>query len=122
MPNVNKVIKKAQDARSRAQKENYSSGSSAKTDELVMTATRGKKAAGLEKIIGRYPNAAEAKAANVMQQRRRTDTQRTASRAEGIAKREAQKAQEARTNRGISGGASKKVGTVKKVSVAKKNK
>ena len=85
------VADKARKARERARKEDFRKGASYKTEDLVMNLTRGKKSIG-DKIMGRYPDATESRAANVMQQRRRTDTARTASRAEGIAKRTAKKA------------------------------
>ena len=98
---------KVRKARNRANDENWSKGASYKTEELVMDLTRGKKSK-IEKIVGRSANAAEQRAANVMQQRRRTDTARTASRAQGIAKRVAKKKIEATVRAGVSGGTPKK--------------
>ena len=118
------VADKARKARNRANDENWSKGSSYKTEKLVMDLTRGKKS-NLEKIVGRSATAAESRAANVMQQRRRTDTARTASRAEGIAKRTAKKAIEATVRAGVSGGTPKKQApkaAVKKTTVKKAGK
>jgi hypothetical protein len=68
---------------------------------------------------------AEQRAANVMQQRRRTDTAKTASRAKGIAKRVAKKKIEATVRAGVSGGTPKKQvpkTTAKKTTVKKSGK
>ena len=101
------VADKARKARSRANDQNWSKGASYQTEDLVMDLTRGKKSK-VEKVIGRSATAAESRAANVMQQRRRTDTARTATRAQGIAKRTAKKAIEATVRAGVSGGTPKK--------------
>jgi class 3 adenylate cyclase len=101
------VADKARKARERARKENFGKGASGKTEELVMGLTRGEKSVG-DKIMGRYADASERKAANVMQQRRRTDTAKTASRATFIEKRTAKKAVEAKVRAGVSGGTPKK--------------
>ena len=107
------VAKKASKARGRASDENFRKGSSGKTDQLVMDLTRGKRTK-IQKIAGRYPDAAELRAANVMQQRRRTDTMKTASRATAIEKRTAKKAVEAKVRTGVSG-APRKAAPKKKV-------
>ena len=109
---------KARNARNRANDENWKKGASYKTEDLVMDLTRGKKSK-IEKVIGRSANLAEQRAANVMQQRRRTDTARTASRAEGIVKRVAKKKIEATVRAGVSGGTPKKQ-TLKAKSLTKK--
>ena len=115
---------KVRKARNRANDENWSKGASYKTEDLVMDLTRGKKSK-IEKIVGRSANAAEQRAANVMQQRRRTDTAKTASRAKGIAKRVAKKKIEATVRAGVSGGTPKKQvpkTTAKKTTVKKSGK
>ena len=117
---ANPVNDKARKARERARDENYAKGSSYKTDELVMNLTRGK-AKGLDKVMGRYADAAESRAANVIQQRRRTDAMKTASRATFIEKRTAKKAVEAKVRAGVSGGTPRKAAP-KKTTAAKKSK
>jgi class 3 adenylate cyclase len=101
------VADKARKARNRANDENFSKGASYKTEDIVMDLTRGKKSIG-DKIMGRYPDASERKAAKVVQQRRRTDTAKTASRATAIEKRTIKKAAEAKVRAGVSGGTPKK--------------
>jgi hypothetical protein len=101
------VARKASKARDRAMGENYNRGASSKTENLVMDLTRGKKSKA-DKILGRFPDAAESRAANVMQQRRRTDTMKTASRATAIAKRTEKKAIEAKVRAGVSGSSPRK--------------
>jgi hypothetical protein len=104
---ANSVNDKARKARERAREENYAKGSSYKTDELVMNLTRGK-AKGLDKVMGRYADTAESRAANVMQQRRRTDAMKTASRATAIANRTEKKMAEKTIRAGVSGTPKKK--------------
>ena len=104
---------KARKARDRAAKENYASGgSSAKTDRLVMDLTRGVEKGIKKKLtsggLGRYPNAEEQRAANIVQQRRRLDTAKTAARATAIETRTAKKKAADTVKTGISGGPSKK--------------
>ena len=101
------VADKARKARNRANDENFRKGASYKTEDLVMDLTRGKKSLG-QKIMGRYPDASERKAAKVVQQRRRTDTAKTASRATFIEKRTVKKAAEAKVRAGVGGGTAKK--------------
>jgi len=104
---------KARKARDRAAKENYASGgSSAKTDRLVMDLTRGVEKGIKKKLtsggLGRYPNAEEQRAANIVQQRRRLDTAKTAARATAIETRTAKKKAADTVKTGISGGPTKK--------------
>jgi hypothetical protein len=99
---------KARKARNRASDQNYPRGySRGGTDRLVMDLTRGK-AKGLEKITGRFVDAEEQRAANLMQQRRRLDTGKTAARATAIEKRTAAKKAEKTLMTGATGGPAKK--------------
>jgi hypothetical protein len=99
---------KARKARNRAFDQNYPRGySRGGTDRLVMDLTRGK-AKGLEKVTGRFVDAEEQRAANLMQQRRRLDTAKTAARATAIEKRTAAKKAEKTLMTGTTGGAAKK--------------
>jgi len=99
---------KARKARNRASDQNYPRGySRGGTDRLVMDLTRGK-AKGLEKITGRFVDAEEQRAANLMQQRRRLDTAKTAARGNAIEKRVAAKKAEKTLMTGATGGAAKK--------------
>ena len=97
---------KARKARNRAFDQNYPSGySRGGTDRLVMDLTRGK-AKGLEKL-GRYVDPEEQRAANLMQQRRRLDTAKTAARGNAIEKRVAKKKAADTLMTGVTGGAKK---------------
>ena len=97
---------KARKARNRAFDQNYPRGySRGGTDRLVMDLTRGK-AKGLEKL-GRYVDTEEQRAANLMQQRRRLDTAKTAARGNAIEKRVAAKKAEKTLMTGATGGAKK---------------
>jgi hypothetical protein len=99
---------KARKARNRASDQNYPRGySRGGTDRLVMDLTRGK-AKGLEKVTGRFVDAEEQRAANLMQQRRRLDTAKTAARGNAIEKRVAAKKAEKTLMTGATGGAAKK--------------
>jgi hypothetical protein len=99
---------KARKARNRAFDQNYPRGySRGGTDRLVVDLTRGK-AKGLEKITGRFVDAEEQRAANLMQQRRRLDTAKTAARGNAIEKRVAAKKAEKTLMTGATGGAAKK--------------
>jgi hypothetical protein len=99
---------KARKARNRAFDQNYPRGySRGGTDRLVMDLTRGK-AKGLEKVTGRFVDAEEQRAANLMQQRRRLDTAKTAARGNAIEKRVAAKKAEKTLVTGATGGAAKK--------------
>jgi hypothetical protein len=94
---------KARKARNRAYDNDWARGSSrGSTDELVMDLTRGK-AKGLEKL-GRYVDPEEQRAANLMQQRRRLDTAKTAARGNAIEKRVAKKKAADTLVTGASGG------------------
>jgi hypothetical protein len=96
---------KARKARNRAFDQNYPRGySRAGTDELVMDLTRGKK--GLDRL-GRYVDPEEQRAANLMQQRRRLDTAKTAARGNAIEKRTAAKKAEKTLITGATGGTKK---------------
>jgi len=98
---------KARKARNRAFDQDYPRGySRGGTDRLVMDLTRGK-AKGLEKL-GRYVDPEEQRAANLMQQRRRLDTAKTAARGNAIEKRVAAKKAEKTLMTGATGGAAKK--------------
>jgi hypothetical protein len=98
---------KARKARNRAFDQNYPRGySRGGTDRLVMDLTRGK-AKGLEKVTGRFVDEAEQRAANLMQQRRRLDTAKTAARGNAIEKRVAAKKAEKTLMTGVSGGTKK---------------
>ena len=100
---------KARKARNRAEDNNYARGSSSgKTDRLVMDLTRGTQK-GIKKALtsgglGRYPNAEEQRAANIVQQRRRLDTAKTAARGNAIEKRTAAKKAADKLMTGVSGG------------------
>lgn len=95
---------KARKARNRAFDNNFPRGTSrGSTDELVMDLTRGK-AKGLEKVAGRYVDESEQRAANLMQQRRRLDTAKTAARGNAIEKRVAKKKAADTLVTGASGG------------------
>jgi hypothetical protein len=97
---------KARKARNRAFDQNYPRGySRAGTDELVMDLTRGK-AKGLDRL-GRYVDPEEQRAANLMQQRRRLDTAKTAARGNAIEKRTAAKKAEKTLITGATGGTKK---------------
>ena len=113
---------KARKARNRAEEQNYPRGySRGGTDRLVMDLTRGK-ANLLQKIGGRYANAEEQRAANLMQQRRGIDTAKTAARGNAIEKRVAAKKAEKTLMTGATGGAAKKQApkpTTKKAAAAK---
>jgi hypothetical protein len=99
---------KARKARNRASDQDYPRGySRGGTDRLVMDLTRGK-ASVLQKIGGRYVNEEEQRAANLMQQRRRLDTAKTAARGNAIEKRVAAKKAEKTLMTGATGGAAKK--------------
>jgi hypothetical protein len=103
---------KARKARIRAKDNNYARGSSSgKTDRLVMDLTRGTQK-GIKKALtsgglGRYPNEQEQRAANLVQQRRRLDTAKTAARATAIEKRTAAKKAEKTLMTGATGGTKK---------------
>jgi hypothetical protein len=99
---------KARKARRRASDQDYPRGASrGGTDRLVMDLTRGK-ASVLQRIGGRYVNEEEQRAANLMQQRRRLDTAKTAARATAIEKRTAAKKAEKTLMTGATGGPAKK--------------
>jgi prolyl-tRNA editing enzyme YbaK/EbsC (Cys-tRNA(Pro) deacylase) len=97
---------KARKARNRAADNNYKFGSSSsKTKDLVMDLTRGKKASKLEKVAGgRIANAEEQRAAAIMQQRRKLDTGKVATRATAMAKRAAAEKKAKTLTTGVSGG------------------
>jgi hypothetical protein len=104
---------KARKARNRAEDNNYAYGSSSgKTDRLVMDLTRGVEKGIKKKLtsggLGRYPNAEEQRAANIVQQRRRLDTAKTAARATAIENRTAKKKAANTVKTGVGGGAPKK--------------
>jgi hypothetical protein len=104
---------KARKARNRADDNNYAYGSSSgKTDRLVMDLTRGVQKGIKKKLtsggLGRYPNEEEQRAANLVQQRRRLDTAKTAARATAIEKRVAKKKAADTVKAGVSGGPAKK--------------
>jgi hypothetical protein len=99
---------KARKAREKASNQNFKFPySSSSTDNIVMDLTRGK-AKGLEKVTSRFPDAAESRAAAVVQQRRRIDTGKTAARAAAIVKRTEKKAAQKTTRAGVSGVAKKR--------------
>jgi hypothetical protein len=98
---------KARKARRRAFDQDYPRGTSrGGTDRLVMDLTRGKEKL-IDKFGGRYANESEQRAANLMQQRRRLDTAKTAARATAIEKRTAAKKAEKTLMTGATGGAKK---------------
>jgi hypothetical protein len=98
---------KARKARNRAFDQDYPRGASrGGTDALVMDLTRGK-AKGFDRL-GRYVDAEEQRAANLMQQRRRLDTAKTAARGNAIEKRTAAKKAAKTLITGATGGAAKK--------------
>ncbi len=104
---------KARKARNRADDNNYAYGSaSGKTDRLVMDLTRGVEKGIKKKLtsggLGRYPNEQEQRAANLVQQRRRLDTAKTAARATAIENRTAKKKAADTVKAGVSGGPAKK--------------
>jgi hypothetical protein len=104
---------KARKARNRADDNNYAYGSSSgKTDRLVMDLTRGVQKGIKKKLtsggLGRYPNEEEQRAANLVQQRRRLDTAKTAARATAIENRTAKKKASDTVKAGVSGGPAKK--------------
>ena len=97
---------KARKARNRAYDQDWPRGTSrGGTDELVMDLTRGK-AKGFDKL-GRYVDESEQRAANLMQQRRRLDTAKTAARGNAIEKRVAKKKAADTLMTGVSGGTKK---------------
>jgi len=97
---------KARKARNRAYDQDWPRGTSrGGTDELVMDLTRGK-AKGFDKL-GRYVDESEQRAANLMQQRRRLDTAKTAARGNAIEKRTAAKKAANTLVTGASGGTKK---------------
>ena len=97
---------KARKARNRAYDQDWPRGTSrGGTDELVMDLTRGK-AKGFDKL-GRYVDESEQRAANLMQQRRRLDTAKTAARGNAIEKRTAAKKAADKLMTGVSGGTKK---------------
>ena len=99
---------KARKARRRAFDQDYPRGASrGGTDRLVMDLTRGKEKL-IDKFGGRYANESEQRAANLMQQRRRLDTAKTAARGNAIEKRVAAKKAEKTLMTGATGGAAKK--------------
>jgi hypothetical protein len=99
---------KARKARKRAFDQDYPRGASrGGTDRLVMDLTRGKEKL-IDKFGGRYANESEQRAANLMQQRRRLDTAKTAARGNAIEKRVAAKKAEKTLMTGATGGAAKK--------------
>ncbi len=99
---------KARKARNRAEEQNYPRGySRGSTDRLVMDLTRGK-AKGLDRVTGRFIDAEEQRAANLMQQRRGIDTAKTAARGNAIEKRVAAKKAAKTLITGATGGAAKK--------------
>ena len=98
---------KARKARNRAFDQNYPVGySRGSTDRLVMDLTRGKEKL-IDKVGGRYVNEAEQRAANIMQQRRKVDTAKTAARGNAIEKRTAAKKAADKLMTGVSGGTKK---------------
>jgi hypothetical protein len=98
---------KARKARRRAFDQDYPRGTSrGGTDRLVMDLTRGKEKL-IDKFGGRYVNEEEQRAANLMQQRRRLDTAKTAARATAIEKRTAAKKAEKTLMTGATGGTKK---------------
>ena len=113
---------KARKARNRAEEQNYPRGySRGSTDRLVMDLTRGK-AKGLDRVTGRFIDAEEQRAANLMQQRRGIDTAKTAARGNAIEKRVAAKKAAKTLITGATGGAPKKQApkaTTKKAAAAK---
>jgi hypothetical protein len=99
---------KARKARKRASDQDYPRGTSrGGTDRLVMDLTRGKEKL-IDKFGGRYANESEQRAANLMQQRRRLDTAKTAARGNAIEKRTAAKKAEKTLMTGATGGPAKK--------------
>ena len=95
---------KARKARNRAFDQNFPRGTSrGSTERLVMDLTRGKEKL-VDKFGGRYPNESEQRAANLMQQRRRLDTAKTAARGNAIEKRVAKKKAADTLVTGTSGG------------------
>ena len=103
---------KARKARNRAEDNNYAYGSSSgKTDRLVMDLTRGVEKGIKKKLtsggLGRYPNEQEQRAANLVQQRRRLDTAKTAARATAIENRTAKKKAADTVKAGVGGGLKK---------------
>lgn len=95
---------KARKARNRAFDQNFPRGTSrGSTDRLVMDLTRGKEKL-VDKFGGRYPDESEQRAANLMQQRRRLDTAKTAARGNAIEKRVAAKKAEKTLMTGATGG------------------
>jgi hypothetical protein len=99
---------KARKARNRAFDQDYPRGySRGGTDRLVLDLTRGK-AKGLERVSGRYVDPEEQRAANLMQQRRRLDTAKTAARGNAIEKSVAAKKAAKTLMTGATGGAAKK--------------
>lgn len=98
---------KARKARNRAFDQNFPRGTSrGSTDRLVMDLTRGKEKL-VDKFGGRYPDESEQRAANLMQQRRRLDTAKTAARGNAIEKRTAAKKAADKLMTGVSGGTKK---------------
>jgi hypothetical protein len=113
---------KARKARNRAFDQNYPVGySRGGTDRLVMDLTRGKEKL-IDKVGGRYVNESEQRAANIMQQRRKIDTAKTAARATAIEKRTAAAKKAKTLTTGVSGGAKAKAApkpATKKAAAAK---
>ena len=98
---------KARKARNRAFDQNFPRGTSrGSTDRLVMDLTRGKEKL-IDKFGGRYTDDSEQRAANLMQQRRRLDTAKTAARGNAIEKRTAAKKAADKLMTGVSGGTKK---------------
>jgi hypothetical protein len=111
---------KASKARSKTFDQNFAYPyASSSTEQIVMDSTRGK-AKGLDKVMGRYANAAERRAAAVVQQRRRIDTGKTAARATAIANRTEKKAAQATTRAGVSGTPKKRTVSAGVTAAAKK--
>lgn len=99
---------KARKARNRAFDQDYPRGySRGGTDRLVMDLTRGKEKLIDKFVGGRYVDEAEQRAANLMQQRRRLDTAKTAARGNAIEKRTVAKKAADKLMTGVSGGTKK---------------
>lgn len=88
-------------------------GSERATEEAAMNLSRGKKTL-MDKVTGRYPNAAEKKAAKLMQGQRAAETERSAARAAAVTKRAVAKAEQAKKTRAFTGGAKKAAPKAKK--------
>lgn len=99
---------RARKARNRAFDQDYPRGySRGGTDRLVMDLTRGKEKLIDKFVGGRYVDEAEQRAANLMQQRRRLDTAKTAARGNAIEKRTVAKKAADKLMTGVSGGTKK---------------